>query len=30
MKFTKILTAENADECILYSAKTLKKYILKV
>ena len=30
MKFTKILTAENADECIVYSAKTLKKYILKV
>lgn len=30
MKFSKILIAGNADECVLYSAKKLKEYIFKV
>lgn len=30
MKFAKILTAENADECVIYSANKLKEYIFRV
>lgn len=30
MKLSKISVAENADECVLYSAKKLKEYIFKV